>query len=282
MEKEEINEQQLPNQAPNKTNLSVITGISISKINDFSTTSNGKEIKGHEFIHPGDRMPAIIISHEFGNNQLSSARYVADQYNMGYNVYIFDFAGGGLLSTSDGDSTDMSVLTEENDLNSVINYVRDLNYTDTNKIILEGNSQGGFVSALIAAKRPDDISKLILNYPANMIPDTIRAGDFLGNKIDSKNPPQSLTMFGIFTLSRKYFTDAQTITDAYELIGKYRKPVLMTYGTADNMVPQSSFKNTEQAYSDIKAVAIKNGTHGYMTDPENLAIAQQVITKFLK
>ena len=44
-------------------------------------------------------------------------------------------------------TTEMSVLTETKDLKAVIEYVRNLSYTDSEKILLMGCSQGGFVSA---------------------------------------------------------------------------------------------------------------------------------------
>ena len=45
----------------------------------------------------------------------------------------------------------MSVLTEVNDLETVIDYVSTMPYVNKDKIFLMGWSQGGFVSALVAA-----------------------------------------------------------------------------------------------------------------------------------
>ena len=52
-----------------------------------------------------------------------------------------------MCGKSDGKTTEMSVLTETKDLEAVIEYVRNLSYTDSEKILLMGCSQGGFVSA---------------------------------------------------------------------------------------------------------------------------------------
>ena len=71
-----------------------------------------------------------------------------------------------MMGQSDGKTTDMSVLTEVSDLCTVIEYAKGLEYTDSTNILLMGCSQGGFVSALTAAKLRDEIRKLVLFYPA--------------------------------------------------------------------------------------------------------------------
>lgn len=53
---------------------------------------------------------------------------------------------------SDGNTTDMSVLTEVKDLEAVIEYAESKTYTNSSKILLMGCSQGGFVSVITAAK----------------------------------------------------------------------------------------------------------------------------------
>ena len=99
---------------------------------------------------------------------------------MGYVAFTFDFCGGSAMcGKSDGKTTEMSVLTETKDLKAVIEYVRNLSYTDSEKILLMGCSQGGFVSALVAAKNNFPIEKLVLFYPALCIPDDARAGKMM-------------------------------------------------------------------------------------------------------
>ena len=51
---------------------------------------------------------------------------------MGYVAFTFDFCGGSAMcGKSDGKTTEMSVLTETKDLKAVIEYVRNLSYTDS-------------------------------------------------------------------------------------------------------------------------------------------------------
>lgn len=73
-------------------------------------------------------------------------------------------------------SLEMTVLTEKEDLSTVLDYVKNQPFVDSNHIFLMGCSQGGFVSALLAAERENEIEKLILNYPALCICDDCRKG----------------------------------------------------------------------------------------------------------
>ena len=59
----------------------------------------------------------------------------------------------------------MSVLTEKADLEAVLDEVMRWECVNTDSIYLMGNSQGGYVSTLVAAERPDDIRAIILIYP---------------------------------------------------------------------------------------------------------------------
>ena len=113
----------------------------------------------------------VILSHGFGGNYANGADYAERLAKMGYMAYAFDFCGGSTGSRSDGTTTDMSILTEKADLNAIIDYFRTRSDVDASRISLAGASQGGMVSALTAAERPDDIASLMLFYSALSIVD---------------------------------------------------------------------------------------------------------------
>lgn len=97
----------------------------------------------------------------------------------------------------------MSVPTEVNDLETVIEYAQNRTYANPNKILLIGCSQGGFVSALTAAKHNDIVSKLVLFYPAFCIPDDARAGKMIFAQFDPNNIPTTIKC-GPMKLGRCY------------------------------------------------------------------------------
>ena len=145
----------------------------------FSCVRDGLTIRGTEYRPAGRNLPAAIVCHGFMAFQDTVRDYTKGRARLGYAAYCFDFCGGSVAKgKSDGKTTAMSVLTEVKDLEAVIRYVQDLPYIGS-ELLLMGCSQGGFVSALTAAKHPEQISRLVLFYPAFCIPDDARAGKIM-------------------------------------------------------------------------------------------------------
>ena len=96
-------------------------------------------------------MPAVIFSHGFGGSYRAGTSYAEKLAQNGYVVYCFDFCGGSPESRSDGSTLEMSVFTEQADLEAVITRVKGLDYVDSDNLFLIGTSQGGAVSALTGA-----------------------------------------------------------------------------------------------------------------------------------
>lgn len=109
-------------------------------------------------------------------NQKTMKNYAEALAKEGYLAFTYDFCGGALLGKSDGEFSDMSIHTEQDDLKAVIAYVETLSYVDIHRLILLGASQGGFVSCLVSSEYQERIHKLILLYPALCIPDDARKG----------------------------------------------------------------------------------------------------------
>ena len=73
----------------------------------------------------------------------------------GLQAYVFDFHGGNLHSKSGGKMTEMSIFTEREDLDAVIDAVASLPEVDPDNLFLLGESQGGCVSAITAPYHKD-------------------------------------------------------------------------------------------------------------------------------
>lgn len=207
------------------------------------------------------KLPAVIVSHGFAGDTHISAPYAKRFAEAGYAAVCFDFCGSG-RGRSDGESTGMSVLTEKEDLSAVLDYVHLQGYADSGRIALAGCSQGGFVSALLAAEREADVHKLILYFPAFCIPDDMRRGSLLGVRFDPDNPPQVFRVL-LIKLGAKYVTDAQGL-DPHKEACAYSKPVLICHGTADRIVDVSYAQRAAREYPDCKYIEIKGGDHGFM------------------
>ena len=206
-------------------------------------------VRGTEYRPEGNDLPIAIVCHGFMAWQDSVKHYAVLLAEMGYASYCFDFCGGSVMkSKSDGKTTDMSVLTEVEDLEAVIEYVSDLPYVDKNRIFLMGCSQGSFVSALTAAKNKYPIEKLCLFYPALCIPDDARAGKMMMSKFDPENIPEILHC-GPMKLGRRYAADVMNI-DPFDEIGKFSGEVCIVHGTADKIVSLDYSERAAEVYKE--------------------------------
>ena len=239
----------------------------------FSCQRDDLTIRGTLLRMEGENQPAAIVCHGFMANQDTVRQYALPLAEMGYAVYIFDFCGGCVsMGESDGDTTDMSVLTEVRDLEAVLNYVKAQPHVDASRILLAGCSQGGFVSALTAAKHPDEINRLVLIYPALCIPDDARSGQMMFARFDPANLPEVIPC-GPMKLGRCYPADVLEM-DPFEEIKPYRGSVLLIHGTKDTLVRPEYSQRALEAYrascpegmsetERAQLLLIEDGAHGF-------------------
>ena len=106
---------------------------------EFFCYRNGLKIRGTVFVPSGETdIPIAIVCHEFMTNRLFSYPYAMALARNGYAAFCFDFCGGGIVCGSDGDSRDMSVLTEIEDLKSVIAFAKEQRYTNDHPLRGQG------------------------------------------------------------------------------------------------------------------------------------------------
>ncbi|MFH1513284.1 MAG: alpha/beta fold hydrolase, partial [Bacillota bacterium] len=201
-------------------------------------------------------------SHGFASNTNDTRRYARVFAKAGYAAVYFDFCGSG-RSKSDGCSTDMSMLTEKEDLSAVLDAVRSLDFVDASQIILAGCSQGGLVSALLAAEREADVAKLILYFPGFCIPDDARRGKMLNARFDPEHVPETFRTVLFIKLGATYALTAQKL-DPYREIQTYQKPVFICHGTADRVVNLSYAQRAQREYPNAKLEIIQGGDHGFI------------------
>ena len=237
----------------------------------FECKRDGLVIRGTEYRPAGDDLPVAIVCHGFMAFQDTVRQYAKALAQLGYCAYCFDFCGGCVIKgKSDGKTTEMSVLTEVQDLKAVIAYTQSLPYTGR-ELLLMGCSQGGFVSALVAAKHPDTVSKLVLFYPALCIPDDARAGKMMFARFDPQNIPEKLRC-GPMKLGRCY-PAAVIDMDPYEEIKAYSGPVLIVHGTKDKIVGTAYSKRAAECYANAELHFIEGGAHGFSRKHDAEAIA---------
>lgn len=214
----------------------------------FYCKKNDLIITGTEFLPEVGTapFPAVIISHEFLTNRKTSYTYAEELSKHGYVVFTFDFCGGSPKSASEGSSDDMSVITEIGDLKTVFKYADELDYIDSERIVLMGCSQGGLVSALVAAELNEKIAALVLLYPAFTIPAEARKGRVMDVVFDPKDIPPEIQLPEM-KLGKRYATDVMYL-DPYEMIGAYQGKVLIIHGDADAIVDMKWSRLAQAVY----------------------------------
>lgn len=230
--------------------------------------ANGN-IKGYLYLSDNgqEKQQIVILSHGLATEMWHNINTAASLANAGISVFMFDYCGGSIHSKSDCETTEMSVLTEKQDLNDVIDEIKTWDFVDTEKIGIIGYSQGGLVAAMTAAER-DDIYKLCLQYPAFTMYDEIRK---TYKSID--DIPDSIDRNGMLT-GKVYYADIVNFEaeNIYEYCGKYENRVLFIHGTADKLVDYNSSVIALDYYKNAELLTIENGGHGFIGDDDITAV----------
>ena len=106
---------------------------------ELKITSGDKRIYGMLYEPAGEgKHPAVLMSHGYNGSHTDWVNEGEYYSRHGYVVYAYDFCGGSSHSLSSGRSTEMSVLSEKEDLMTVFDYVRKLDNVDPDRIVLFG------------------------------------------------------------------------------------------------------------------------------------------------
>lgn len=208
------------------------------------TPSNGRDVH-----------PAVILSHGYnciGEDMKDIAERLAEN---GVLAYSFDYCGGSTRSASSGESVDMSIETEQNDLRHVIDMISEMEAVDSSRLFLYGESQGGFVAALTGAEMPDRIAGMFLVYPAFSIVDQWLA-------MDPDGMTEPFTFMGSMTLSRTFY-DGVPRYDVYEHIKAFTNPVIIYQGDKDPVVGLEYAKKVDEALPDSELIVVEGAGHGF-------------------
>ena len=230
--------------------------------------STGKTLRGLLYMPEthGAKVPLVICAHELGSNHRRRwPQYGESLAAEGIAVYTFDFAGGGSKvradgtpgSMSDGETTEMSVMTEVKDLEAVLAEAKTWDFVDTSRIAFIGGSQGGAVSVITASRHADELAGLVLLYPALLIQDDLHKK--FANKEDC---PEVYSYNGWLDVSPVYVNDMWDY-DIYADMPKYTKPVLLLHGDKDTIVPMSYIERARDTYPDAEFHVIDGGLHGF-------------------
>ena len=209
-----------------------------------------------EAVIPQKNCPVVIYAHSLGMSYRSGYQYFDELFKQNIGCVTFDFRGGSHASKSKGKTTQMSLMTEANDIISVFNHVKKWDFIDQDRIVLLGTSQGGAASAVAAGELSNELAGLIIIYPALLIPDVAHQYESLSEI------PDTQLFNGWIEVGKCYFEDVWNL-DIFNQIIKYRKQVLIIHGTNDSIVPLDYSIKAHKVYENSILKLIEGGGHGF-------------------
>ena len=225
-------------------------------VKEYDFESNGKNLYARAFVPDASgRVPLVIFSHGLGANAWHEEEVQKALAKAGIAVFSFEFAGGSSSAApmSEGLTTEMSVLTEVQNLKDAIRIASGMEYTDPQKIYLMGSSQGGLVTAL-TAEEVTNIAGLFLFYPAFSLPDDIRSSF---PKLDEV--PETFNLLGT-KIGKKYITAIYDM-DAYANLDKLAIPVHIYHGKDDYIVPLTASQKAVKRLKDARLTTLEDTGH---------------------
>ena len=226
------------------------------EVREIWCENNGKRIYGEAYIPITDgKVPLVIHSHGMGSNHEAGASYGKKYAQRGIALYAFDFPGGSNSNNenrSDGSSTEISVLTQASDVAAILNTAKTWDFVDTDRIFLQGGSQGGLVTAIAGVQHQSEIAGLILHYPAFAMPDAFK------NRYHGEDEINVAGMtFG------KIFAEDLLSYDVRDDISGFTKPVCIIQGSDDNIVLPSVSYEAYNSYPNAEYRVIEGAGHGF-------------------
>ncbi|MER0123265.1 alpha/beta hydrolase [Streptococcus sp. ZJ93] len=214
------------------------------------------QIYGRLFAPAGyqnKQLPMIIISHGFNNTLEFVASYAEQLAHKGYLVYAFDFVGGSAQSRSGGSILEMSVFTEQADLQAVLNHWSNEDHVDTNALILMGYSQGGVVSTLVASENPQIKGLVTLNAAFVLFDD---ARDLFE---DTANIPAIYNHRGT-NLGKVYFENLLDY-DIYQQMPQIQARALIIQGSQDAIIPLGYAERAVESIPNAQLKVVDGADH---------------------
>ena len=196
--------------------------------NELSVSYGEITLYGKVLIPEGEGpFPTVIYAHGAESDYKADMTTLRSLAKSGIACYTFDFygwtnrssgpEGAAWFKNSDQRDYISKILLQVEDLNAVIDYVKTLDFVDTDNLYLLGSSMGGATVATAAVSHSEDIKAIILQYPAiNLNPDAMVEGAELD-------------------------------------VNGYTGPVLILQGTEDVIVPLTMSQNLTEHYNTLFA-----------------------------
>jgi len=209
--------------------------------------------------HGGQKFPAMIICHGFGNTKSDKkfvrlARALVKNKIAGWR---FDFTGCG---DSAGDFAKTTIKQQIADLDQAVKFLLQQKNIDKNQISLLGHSLGGVIIALYAAQNNFPAKNLVLWAPAFNQKELFKLWGSGGQLAKWKKQGfiiRKENKIGLAYLQENENQDYSSIT------AKIKAPILIIHGTKDETVPIKFSKKLTQNFKNVKLKIMPQADHKF-------------------
>ncbi len=234
--------------------------------------NNGNRIYGKAFIplvEGVERFPLVIHAHGMGSNHEAGEGFCKRYAEHGFAGYSFDFPGGSKPSNenkSDGDPMEMSPVTEASDMQAILNTALTWDFVDTERVFLEGGSQGGLVATMTGLDNSDKVRGMILHYPSLYMPQNI-----IGWYGSPEYVPETLSFGDDYTLGKKFALDLFDV-DVISRLHEFDKNVTIIQGSEDTLVLADQIEEASKLFPHCAFHLIEGSGHGFKGEHFNMAV----------
>lgn len=223
---------------------------------------NGHNLMGVVTLPDAEgKFPVVVNVHGFGGNKCGYKNLHVQMGRMlekeGIACVRFDMYGNG---ESDGEFSDMTFTSLLEDTEDICNWVKQQEWADVDRIILSGQSMGGYVASTAAPKIQP--AKLILQCPG--------AGMWNG-ALERVLAMEEKGVFSADVEGLRFSTAFNKDLHQYEPFSTaagYHGPVLLVRGTEDKLVDTEICNKYVEVYGDACTfVEIEGGNHNFSSIP---------------
>ncbi|MBC2582516.1 S9 family peptidase [Clostridium sp. DJ247] len=223
------------------------------------------------------KIPCVVFCHGFTGNRMEhhymfvSIAKALESINVA--SIRFDFTGSG---ESDGEFIDMSISTEIEDCQAVIEFCQTLDYIDKSNINILGFSMGGTIAVVNSANNTDVIKNTILISPAvdmyNLFISEVRE-----EKLTTLIEKNYINFDGNL-LSKKAVDDAFNY-NIFNYVKQITQNVLIVHGTNDKSVPPMYSKKIEEILQyKARLKFVKGADHCYTTPEYHNELIEEIVS----
>lgn len=218
-----------------------------------------KKIYGKLFLPDGwdDGRPraTAIFAHGLSTNHGDMEPYARTAADRGMVSCVFDFCGGGGYSRSSWQDN-MSLFTEQHDLEAVAWELSREPYVDEHNLFLCGASLGATIALMAARANVQLVKGCALLYPAFNLHDAVHGACQRREDLPERFHVMSMDVSGDFLRSCWDY-------DFFEHIPAFAQDVIIFHGDADQVVPLSYSQRAQSLFPRCELHVIPGGGHGF-------------------